>query len=1261
MSSEVKPSEEFDEANGFISNDMLEGLTPKSEKPVVDSDAENGEEKAEKMRVRNFLPGRDFGKVQESQTNLKGREAQFIPAQLAKSHIRKMESDMRSMHQKHVKILNDIDGKYRTIEKETQDYYVVFLDKWRGMAKEKVIQYKRALGGVQVEKNDLKKFTDHVIDDLEQKNRDLTTEKNNWIKKYNDDMEAAEKKHTDEVDGMKTSYDTEIDRITGIKKEMSEQLESLTGEHTALVAAHANASSSTKSIMDYYTQDCADYALAQLLRETEHEHEVTELREELETLRGEIAAYLSAQNGLKKQLSSLEVTNKELADNVSDTVSRDKAKLAELREKKAKLREEINEWVAGFKDKVGRAPEDADKDIVRDKYLDYNTLKKSVQELEERLIRAGERIEKDTDTINHEEEDDEDMEVPVVTNREETVKRATTKVMRRLDTMAAGVKTNLDVSGEDGRDELIEKLKNELTVAEEEKILLRQKIEAIRNNEYEGGLDPEGIAGQAEEIEQLKLEREELRNEVAAAKLAAANANEDDLQELQDDLARAEAERDEWKHKASEDIAAQEEDFQKQLSEKDGEIKELQDEMAKMREDMSKPSDNDSDEVKKLKEELEKTNLDLKKAQEDAQKKKAAPAASGAKATMLATQVKEGEKEIAKLKKKIADQDTKLKNAQKAKTEAEIKAQNAQKEVSEAKEKATKDARGKVDNTKVKQMEKQIADEKKKAKLLESKLDKHEKHALSLEQDLKTQQQKMKESEAGHKKELADLEKKTGGNTKKQEQALAIAQRDLKKANEENEVLRGDVKQFKEKEKKYAEMDKDLKELKKTAAEAAEIAVQVAALTKETKTLKKENVDLEQRYRNEMIQRKKLHNIIEDMKGKIRVYCRVRPMLQYEIENGSKPTLAVPDDMTLELEGKHGTKTFTYDSVFTSKHSQEEVFEDTKRLIQSAVDGYNVCIFAYGQTGSGKTYTIQGDKENPGVAPRAIQEIFTILEEVGNLEAKISCYMIELYLDTLIDLLLPKEYRKNPPQLDIKEDSKGMIYINNVSIHEANSAEELMKLFRYGQSTRKTASTKMNDSSSRSHLVFSIILDMTNKNTKQRTLGKLSLVDLAGSERVGKTGATDERLKEGRAINKSLTALGDVISVLSEPVKSGKERFVPYRNHKLTMLMKDSIGGTAKTLMFVNISPADFNQEETQTALVYASRVKNITNEASKNVESKELTKLKADMRTLINERDIMKSHLVKNNISVEGLDLVQEETKEEDDDDAKYDDGPTN
>ena len=355
--------------------------------------------------------------------------------------------------------------------------------------------------------------------------------------------------------------------------------------------------------------------------------------------------------------------------------------------------------------------------------------------------------------------------------------------------------------------------------------------------------------------------------------------------------------------------------------------------------------------------------------------------------------------------------------------------------------------------------------------------------------------------------------------------------------------------------------------------------------------------------------RKALHNEVQDMKGKIRVYCRARPMNRDEISRKTNDVLSFPDEFTISCETKNGqNKKFAYDSVFGPLSSQDQVFEETKGLVQSAVDGYNVCIFAYGQTGSGKTFTMQGTDEMPGITPRTFCELFSLL---GNLPDhyrwKVSCYMVELYLDTLLDLLRPNARSQAPAEaLVIKKDFAGMVEIPGVTIVEVLSPEDLQRRFDQGEAQRHTGATKMNDTSSRSHLVFSVFVDVDNLETHQRSLGKLSLVDLAGSERVSKAESTADRLREGRAINKSLTALGDVIAALS-----GGESHIPYRNNKLTMLMSDSLGGTAKTLMFVNISPSSYNREESLMSLYYASRVKLITNDPFKNMETKEQSRLK--------------------------------------------------
>lgn len=369
--------------------------------------------------------------------------------------------------------------------------------------------------------------------------------------------------------------------------------------------------------------------------------------------------------------------------------------------------------------------------------------------------------------------------------------------------------------------------------------------------------------------------------------------------------------------------------------------------------------------------------------------------------------------------------------------------------------------------------------------------------------------------------------------------------------------------------------------------------------------------ELDRMYRDEQILRKKYWNMVEDMKGKIRVYARARPMSDSELERGNYSIANFPDQYTIELDaGSKGKKQFLYDNCYPPNTTQEAVWQDTENLVQSAFDGYNVAIFAYGQTGSGKTHTMQGAPDIPGVTPRAIRKLFDIIDKTKEVfDVTVQAYMVELYMDNLIDLFWrvdnPRE-RAEPPKLEIKKDDKGLVMVKGADLKQCKSAEEVLELFDAGNGVRHTGATNMNAASSRSHLVFALIVDATSRKTKKTSTGKLSLIDLAGSERASKTGATTERLKEAQSINKSLSALGNVISALST-----NEKFVPYRDNKLTQLMSDSLGGNAKTLMFVNLSPADYNIDESLSSLIYASRVKLITNSAEKMQESAEVARLK--------------------------------------------------
>lgn len=340
------------------------------------------------------------------------------------------------------------------------------------------------------------------------------------------------------------------------------------------------------------------------------------------------------------------------------------------------------------------------------------------------------------------------------------------------------------------------------------------------------------------------------------------------------------------------------------------------------------------------------------------------------------------------------------------------------------------------------------------------------------------------------------------------------------------------------------------------------------------------------------IRRRRIHNAIEDLKGSIRVFCRVRPLSGKEKDAGDYQVTQALDAMTIQCEGLEGgaPQSFQFDAVFTPG-SQEEVFTDCKDLVQSAVDGYNVTMFAYGQTGAGKTFTMYGCPGQLGTAPRTIDEIFAVTEQgKDRFTYTVMASMLELYLNDLVDLIGKANGNKNT-KLNIRTDKAGAVVIDGATETECTCPQELNDMLDKGNAQRTVAPTAMNSESSRGHLVLIIKIISVNKETKQQLQGKILICDLAGSERIKKSQVSAEGEKEAIEINKSLTALGDVISGLTKASKT-----IPYRNHKLTMLMQDSLGGTAKTLMFVNCSPANSNLDETLMSLKYAARAKQITN-----------------------------------------------------------------
>ena len=361
------------------------------------------------------------------------------------------------------------------------------------------------------------------------------------------------------------------------------------------------------------------------------------------------------------------------------------------------------------------------------------------------------------------------------------------------------------------------------------------------------------------------------------------------------------------------------------------------------------------------------------------------------------------------------------------------------------------------------------------------------------------------------------------------------------------------------------------------------------------------NAELMLKYRKEMKLRKKYMNLLIEIKGNIRVLVRVRPMIKEDGPGSQGAEIVVApdedDDSILLVQHKSRVQSFEADKVFSSKVSQQDVFSEVQSLVTSCVDGYNVCIFAYGQTGSGKTFTMEGTRADPGINQRALHQLFDETKERSHeWSYHVSVSMVEIYNEMIRDLLSSDPSFK----LDIKmKPDGGGLHVPGLSSIEVSCVKDINDLFKIGRDNRATATTNMNEHSSRSHALLCITVFGTNLTSGTRTMGKLNLVDLAGSERVSKSGADGARLKEAQSINKSLSSLGNVIHSLRN-----KQSHIPYRNSKLTYLLQESLGGDSKTLMIVQVAPVEKNVTESIASLNFGQRVRSVElGQATRKVE----------------------------------------------------------
>ncbi|KAL8056745.1 hypothetical protein ABFS82_04G138700 [Erythranthe guttata] len=355
--------------------------------------------------------------------------------------------------------------------------------------------------------------------------------------------------------------------------------------------------------------------------------------------------------------------------------------------------------------------------------------------------------------------------------------------------------------------------------------------------------------------------------------------------------------------------------------------------------------------------------------------------------------------------------------------------------------------------------------------------------------------------------------------------------------------------------------------------------------------------DAANNYYSILAEDRKLHNELQELKGDIRVCCRIRPFLpgqkrkhsifEYIGDNGD---LIVSDPFK---RGKEGFRSFKFDKVYSPEATQAEVFSDTQPLVQSVLDGYNVCIFAYGQTGSGKTYTMSGPdgatEEEWGVNYRALNNFFRISQSrESNFTYEISVQIVEIYNEQVRDLLGKND--NSAKRLGVLSTSQpNGLAVPDASIHVVKTTSAVLELMDIGLNNRAKSSTAMNERSSRSHSIVSIHARGLDLKSGSSLRGSLHLVDLAGSERIDRSEVTGDRLKEAQHINKSLSALGDVIFALAQ-----KNSHVPYRNSKLTQVLQSSLDGQAKIVMFVQLNPDASSYNETLHTLKFAERVSSV-------------------------------------------------------------------
>eukprot|EP01135_Chromosphaera_perkinsii_P004123 Nk52_evm30s270 gene=Nk52_evmTU30s270 len=1146
------------------------------------------------------------------------KKSAYIPMQIATDKINRIADDMKAMKEKHINIVNEIGDNYRLIREETQGYFEDFINELKDRRHKEKNALSKVIANLQQQLKNNEETASSKLASAEDMYNALLSDNKNILEKCEDEIrkakeeasssiQAAEDQHKSEIEGLKTdkektdalSNELEIarDEIEKLKAELEEK-NMLVTEQRAL----------TKEVIKRSNESMVE---AQERAEMRNVAGVSNGGD-----RAKLATVIAAQTTLEKQNSKLhhELKEKEIKLNrmlkryedlqhqfenyvslAKDGPDAMTAKRAEIDSQKAEVEEEISQWREAFVEEEGRAPTSEDEAVVSemfDRQREIENASTSLQIAETGAIpermKPDEAQTKELEAFTTEALVGETRDLKEELDQEEVEKEKLSEAIKELKselkTLNKTGKTKGDANS-DGKLTISSvettKLKRELELKEHELELM-----VINHSENMRVLESEKDSVKTDAMNQIETARNDLVVAKQACDAKVAKYKEE-VKELQS------------KVNALEKLA------------KEQTPEELQSTFDELIQDLNKRQQESLDNLKAItKLELEKSKVEadletikasFRTIQEENNTLKASLHMSKATKEKKCDEIKD---ELDQKFDKYKEEDfVTIETLETRVQELEAGAPVIVMQEEEEEEEDDYSKRSPEELIKeIKKLHQVVIEKNKRIKELENNLAGKQaalqaaRSGKPVDVDPKRQANM---SKLGEDKKFKDVNNKLNAamlTLTKTRKELEVANRQLKELQSEHKKLKTENEENK----------KELARLSGKGKADAEALAKIAALEQELIGLKKENARVAESYKAEHVLRKKYYNTIEDMKGKIRVYARARPLSKSEIEKKCKKAIMSPDEYSINVQAPRGIKEFQFDSVFTWDHTQDQVYEDTHNLIQSAVDGYNVCIFAYGQTGSGKTFTIVGAPSNPGIVPRAIEDIFKLIEEnSAKFKFNVSCYMLELYNDQIIDL--QSDNLVANPKMDIRKDAKGMVFVQGTIIKPANDAKTLYDLFNAGCEGRHVSSTKMNAESSRSHLIFSVLIESTNLATGQVLQGKLSLVDLAGSERVGKTGATAQRLKEAQSINKSLSALGDVISALSTG-----ESFVPYRNNKLTQLMSDSLGGNAKTLMFVNVSPADYNCDETIISLTYASRVKLITNDAQKNADNQEIARLKS-------------------------------------------------